>query len=180
VEIELRAQLQMALDAGLEVTHLDSHMGTCFFPPLIPVYKKLAIEFQLPAFASHTDEATLEAAGLAGAGPILRELVAVMGAEGFPILDNLDANSLSFAPGEGRAHNEKRIAGLKPGLNYLICHPALDGDELRSVTPDSAHQRDFERRFYAGAEGAQVLAQQGVKTLGMRPLRDLLRSDRTS
>ena len=175
VEIELRAQVQMALDAGIEVTHLDSHMGTCLFPSLLPVYKKLAIEFQLPVFAAPADEAALEAAGLAGTAAIVQGVVDALSAEGFPVLDHFDANSLGFAEGAGEAHNRGRIAGLRTGLNYLICHPARDGEELRSVTPDSAHQRDFERSFYGGPAGAEALAEAGVRTVGMRPLRDLLR-----
>ena len=42
VEIELRAQIETALAAGIDVTHLDSHMGTVLFPPFVDVYAKLA------------------------------------------------------------------------------------------------------------------------------------------
>ena len=55
-------------------------------------------------------------------------------------------------------------------------HPAQGGEELSSITPDSAHQRDFERGFYGGVEGARAFEAAGVKRVGMRPLRDLLRS----
>ena len=34
VEIELRAQIERAIDAGIDVTHLDAHMGAAFLPPL--------------------------------------------------------------------------------------------------------------------------------------------------
>jgi hypothetical protein len=60
-------------------------------------------------------------------------------------------------------------------LNYLICHPAQAGDELAAIT-DTAHNRDFERTFYGGDAGRTALADAGVETIGMRPLRDLLRS----
>lgn len=175
VEVELRAQVRMALDAGIDVTHLDSHMGTCFFPPFVEIYRKLAVEFRVPVFAARADEATLAANGLAGAGGIVNGVVRALEAEGFPVLDHFDSNSLGFAPGSGAAHNERRIAGLRSGVNYLICHPARDGEELRSITDDSAHQRDFERGYYGGDPGARALAAAGVKTVGMRPLRDALR-----
>jgi len=176
VEIELRAQVQMALDAGIDVTHLDSHMGTCFFPQFLPVYMKLAEEFQLPIFATRADESALEANGLSGLGEILRSLIEGLEAKGFPVLDHFDADSLSFAPGTGEAHNEKRLAGLKAGINYLICHPAQDGPELSHVAAVSAHQRDFERGYYGGEPGRRALEEAGIKTVGMRALRDLLRS----
>jgi len=46
VAIELRAQVERALEAGVDVTHLDSHMGTCFFPQFVEVYGGLAREFK--------------------------------------------------------------------------------------------------------------------------------------
>ena len=41
VELELRAQIDRALEAGVDVTHLDSHMGTCFH--FLEIYTRLAI-----------------------------------------------------------------------------------------------------------------------------------------
>ena len=175
VEVELRAQVEMALDAGIDVTHLDSHMGTVFFPPFLESYKKLAAEFRVPVFAVHPDPQALAARGLQGATEILNWLVGSLEAEGFPILDGFDTDSLDFAEGEGLEHNRRRIERLRKGITYLICHPARGGEELSSITPESAHQRDFERGFYGGAEGARALEDAGVKRVGMRPLRDLLR-----
>ena len=47
--IEGRAQIQKALDAGVDVSHLDSHMGTLQLEPrYIQVYQQLAVEFDVP------------------------------------------------------------------------------------------------------------------------------------
>jgi predicted glycoside hydrolase/deacetylase ChbG (UPF0249 family) len=175
VEVELRAQVEKALDAGIDVTHLDTHMGTVLFPAFVEVYGKLAQEFRVPVFAVRPDPQTLTERGLQGAMEILNWLVGSLEAEGFPILDGFDADSLDFAEGEGRKHNLRRIEGLGAGVSYLICHPARGGEELSAITPDSAHQRDFERGFYGSAEGARALEDAGVKRIGMRSLRDLLR-----
>lgn len=176
VAVELRAQVEMARDAGIDVTHLDAHMGACFLPPFVEVYRSLGRELGLPVFAAHPDRASLELAGLAGAEPLLRGVAEALAAEGSPVLDHVDLDSLGFAPGTGEAHNARRIARLAPGVTYLICHPARGGEELAAITPDSAHQRDFERRFYGSAEGRAALDAAGVKTVGMRPLRELVRA----
>jgi predicted glycoside hydrolase/deacetylase ChbG (UPF0249 family) len=176
VEVELRAQVEMALEAGIDVTHLDGHMGTVFFPPFLESYRKLAEEFRLPVFAVRPDPQELAARGLQGATEILNWLVGSLAAEGFPVLDHFDADSLDFEAGQGAEHNRRRIEGLRTGVNYLICHPAQGGEELSSITPESAHQRDFERTFYGGEAGARALEAAGVKRVGMRALRDLLRS----
>ncbi|MEN8181733.1 MAG: polysaccharide deacetylase family protein [Myxococcota bacterium] len=176
VELELRAQIEHALEAGVDVTHLDSHMGTCFFPPFIEVYARLARDFRLPVFAVRPDEEALARAGIRGALGVIRELVDSLENDGVPILDAFDANSLDFPEGEGEVHNRARLRGLRSGVNYLICHAAQGGEELRAITPDSAHQRDFEHRFYGGEAGRRALEAAGIRTVGMRAIRELMRA----
>jgi len=176
VAIELRAQVERALEAGVDVTHLDSHMGTCFFPQFVEVYGGLAREFDLPIFAAQPDLEALEKRGMGGLAKVLEPLLAQMRADGVPILDGFDAESLDFAHGEGEPHNRARLAGLSSGIHYLICHPARGGEELDAVCPEHAHQRDFERSFYGGNAGRKALEDEGIRTLGMRALRDLMRS----
>jgi len=177
VEIELRAQIETALGAGVDVTHLDAHMGTALFPPFLSIYAKLAVEYRLPVFAFHPDDAVLEARGLKGFGPFIRSLVDQLEREGIPAFDDFDVDSLAFPPGEGLAHNRRRLAGLGTGVSYLICHAAQGSEELAHVTPDSAHQRDFERTFFGGEAGHEELQAAGVRTIGMRALRNLIRGE---
>ena len=176
VRTELRAQIETALRAGVDVTHLDSHMGTVFFPQFVPIYRELAAEYRLPVFVVHPDEATLARQGMAGFAALLEPLVEALEHDGFPILDGFCADSLSFPEGGGMRHNQARLDALGPGVHYVICHAALDGEELRAITPDSAHQREFERTFYGGQDGRRELASRGFQRLGMRPLRDRLRA----
>jgi predicted glycoside hydrolase/deacetylase ChbG (UPF0249 family) len=175
VEIELRAQIEMALAAGVDVTHLDSHMGTVLFPAFVEIYAKLAAEYRVPAFAARPDAAVLAKAGLAGFEAVLRTAMDRIAGLGLPILDAVDLFSLDFAPGGGEAHTEKRMRRAGAGLTYWIIHPAKDGEELRAIAPD-AHARVFEHEFYGSARGVEAFAKAGIKTVGMRPLRDLLRA----
>jgi len=173
VEIELRAQIEMALAAGIDVTHLDAHMGTAFFPPFVEIYAKLAREFRIPAMAVRPDAEALARVGLAGAEPMIRRVVELLADSGMPVLDWLDADSLGFAPDGGAPHTRKRLDRLAPGVTYFITHPARDGEELRAIGPDH-HARSFEHRFYGSEEGCAALAAAGVRTVGMRAIRDLL------
>jgi predicted glycoside hydrolase/deacetylase ChbG (UPF0249 family) len=177
VALELRAQVEKALDAGIDVTHLDSHMGTCFFPPFLEIYAELAREFRVPVFAVQPDAEALAARGMAGLASVLAPLVDALARDGVPVLDAFDAESLDFAPGDGEAHNRRRLARLAPGVTYLICHPARAGEELAAVCPEHEHMRDFERGFYGGEAGRRALAEHAVRTVGMRPLRDLMRGE---
>lgn len=174
VEIELRAQIEAALAAGIDVTHLDSHMGTVLFPPFVDVYAKLAAEYRLPVFVARPNPKVLAKAGLAGFAPVLGAAVEKMEAQGLPVLDSVDLFSLDFAPGAGEVHAKTRIGRIGAGLTYFILHPAKDGDEIRAISAD-AHARIFEHEFYGSARGREAFATAGIRTIGMRPLRELLR-----
>jgi len=180
VEVEARAQIDRALAAGVDVTHLDSHMGTLFFPQFFDLLARLAADYRLPVFAPSARKEVLARRGIERAAPLFAELAAKLAAVGVPAFDAFDDDSLDFAPGEGRPHNAKRIERLVPGLNWLLCHAAKGGDELSAVTPGSAHARDFERTFYGGEAGRRALQEAGIRTIGMRPLRALMRSKRAA
>ena len=48
VETELRAQIDAAYAAGIDVTHLDAHMGAAFSPEFCDIYIRLGLEYRLP------------------------------------------------------------------------------------------------------------------------------------
>jgi len=175
VETELRAQIERALAAGIDVTHLDSHMGTVFNPKFVDSYVKLGREYRLPLFIPRVERSSLEAAGLADNLKTYIELIERIEADGFPVFDAFNADSLSFAPGTGLEHNRARIGGLSPGLAYLVIHCAEGGEQLRSITHDW-QQRDEEHRIYSDGSMADAIQAANVHTIGMRPLRDLLRA----
>jgi predicted glycoside hydrolase/deacetylase ChbG (UPF0249 family) len=174
VEVELRAQIETALEAGIDVTHLDGHMGTAFLPPLLDVYARLLREYRVPGPLVRLEASTLPPV-FGHFADRLDAVVAELEADGFPVLTALEDDSLRFAPGGGEAHNAARLDSLGPGIHYLITHPAEAGEELSAITPD-AHCRAFEAEFYGSHAGHAALAARGIATLGMRPLRDRLRA----
>ena len=48
VEAELRAQIDTAYAAGIDVTHLDAHMGAAMAPEFCDIYIRLGLEYRLP------------------------------------------------------------------------------------------------------------------------------------
>ncbi len=174
VENELRAQIERALEAGIDVTHIDSHMGTVFDLKFIEVYVRLAREYRLPAFIPRPSQSVIEARGLSGNLKRFLDLIEDAESDGWPIFDTFNADSLEFEPGAGLEHNTARVRGFGPGLAYLITHCAEGGDELESITHDW-RQRDEEHRIYSDGSMERVLQEEGIHAIGMRPLRDLLR-----
>jgi predicted glycoside hydrolase/deacetylase ChbG (UPF0249 family) len=174
VRRELAAQIDRALDAGIDVTHLDAHMGTALLPEFASVYIDLAREYALPAFIPRVDRALLARIGMSEAWGVYRSILEHAATAGLPLFDHFDSNSLHFAPGTGLEHNRRRIAQLRPGLSYLITHCAEGGAALQSICPDW-RQRSEECQLYSDGAMSRALELEGVRPVGMRPLRDWLR-----
>ncbi len=174
VERELGAQIDRALDAGIDVTHLDSHMGTVFNLKFAEVYFKLGRDYRLPVFVPRVNRAMLDANRISGRFEAYLAMIDAAETQGFPIFDQFDGNSLSYEPGHALEHNTARVQGLGPGLSYLVTHCAVGGPELSAIAGDW-QQRDGERQIYSDGSMQAVMDDAGVHRLGMRPLRDLLR-----
>jgi len=174
VERELRGQVDRALAAGIDVTHVDSHMGTVFDLKFVEVYVRIARDYEVPAFVPRPKRELLAAQGLPPSLERYIEIIASAEEDGFPVFDHLDADSLSFPATTGLGHNTGRVEALEPGLSYLITHCAQGDDQLRSITEDW-QQRDEERQVYSDGSMQRVFDAEGVQRIGMRPLRDLLR-----
>lgn len=138
-QIELRAQIEQALAAGVHVTHLDTHMGTLFqTAPLYSLYRKLGREYGVPILhpkgaptADHRDTP---------AEP----------APGGIVLDRLLSMEPGVKPENWRKAYEDMLAPLPPGTYQLIVHLAYDDEEMRGATsnhPDYGaawRQSDFD------------------------------------
>ena len=175
VELELRAQIERALEHGIDVTHIDSHMGTVFDLKFVEIYLNLAREFRVPAFIPRVDREVMESRGLAESLAPYFELIARAEGEGFPIFDHFDQNSLHFEAGQGLMHNRARLSGLGPGLSYLITHCAAGDEELQRIAPDW-RCRSEEHQLYSDGQMEDVFRDRGIQRVGMRPLRDQLRT----
>jgi chitin disaccharide deacetylase len=167
--IEARAQIRKALDAGIDVTHLDSHMGALQYDMRYhAVYRALANEFDLPIRMGSQDMlATL------GGGHLRAEL----DADGVVYPDYLIHGDRQ--QGESvDAYWRRQLSNLKPGVTELYIHPALAGEEMKHIT-NSWQERDTEYRLFTEDESIRaLLKEQGVTVIGWRPLRDLQRGQR--
>jgi predicted glycoside hydrolase/deacetylase ChbG (UPF0249 family) len=176
VAIELKAQLERALAAGIDVTHLDSHMGTVMAPPFLQHYAALALEYRLPLFLFKGTPDTLTRYGVAPnelAGWL--QLTQELEERGMPLFDAMAMLPL-HDPTDHVARAKKLFAELQPGsLTYMILHPTVDSPEIRACAPDW-ESRVANYAAFSSSELRDYLKQAGVSVIGYRPLRDLVRS----
>lgn len=171
---ELRAQLERALAWGLDVTHMDAHMGAAAWPPFFPALAELALGYGVPFFYLRHDAAGWEALGF---GPREAERAAQFGLQleerGFPLVDHLRTLPLDVG-GDHAALTLQMARELPPGITHFILHPAKDTPELRAVAHDwEARVANFEA--FRSPELRAALEAEGVQLSGYRPLRDLFR-----
>ena len=169
-EIEARAQIKKALAAGIDVTHLDSHMGALqYSDPYFQVYRKLAKEFDLPLRMGSQD---VLAAG--GGGHQRGQL----DEDGIVYPDYLIHGGRD--KGESMPDYWKRmLRGLKPGVTELYIHAALPTDEMKRITNSWQDRAAEHQLFTKDPEVRRILESQGVKRIGYRALRDLQRGARS-
>ncbi|MEI9885112.1 MAG: polysaccharide deacetylase family protein [Rhizomicrobium sp.] len=163
VEAECRAQIDQALAWGVDVTHLDNHMGTLqanerFFP----IYVKLAKDYQLPLrMAGQGADARLGFGGRAqcdAAGVLYPDHFSFRW--GTPTVELL----------------ERYLAAPRPGVTEMILHPVEDGEELRAYD-----KTEYEIRIQDGLLGRDPamkarLDAAGVKRVSFRGLREAMRA----
>jgi len=179
VAVELQAQVERALAAGIDPTHLDTHMGAIAHPNLIPIYTQLAMEYRLPAMILRLDEAGYRQLGLTPeAAAFAAQFIGQLEEAGVPLLDR--ATGLSLDRPEHRLEQAKQaLAALPPGITHFVIHPAHDTPELRAITPDWP-SRVADYQAFCSEELRAFIGNAGLQVIGYRPLRDLIRSKTVS
>jgi hypothetical protein len=168
--IESRAQIRKALDAGVDVTHLDSHMGTLQLnPAYVEQYLKLAVEFDLPVRMASQE--TLEKFGGGG------QRVA-FAARGIVFPDDFVYEDLKDMPKDPNGYWKRKLASLKPGVTELYIHAGKPTDELKAITNSWKTRSEEFETFTNDPEVRAILEREKVIRIGWRPLRELQRKDR--
>lgn len=173
-ETEMRAQIERALSAGIDITHLDTHMGAAILPQLIDIYIRLAREYRLPVLlprhlVDYTSVLEFEGISLKEVTESLTRLEA----DGWASVDHF-----RMTPGVPSSESDKAyhdlIANLPAGLTLVAVHPNISGD-IEYIVPAKAHFRTDEYRLFRDEKFKKFIAAQNIKSLGFRPIRELLR-----
>lgn len=123
-EIELRAQIEKARDAGIHLSHLDTHMTTLTqSPALFALYRKLGAAYHLPVLLERGAGTYRVAGDQPPAEALVDKVVSID--VGVPYKHDawLDAT-------------EKMLKPLPPGVYELIVHTAYDDQEMQGATAD--------------------------------------------
>jgi predicted glycoside hydrolase/deacetylase ChbG (UPF0249 family) len=168
VEKELRAQIEKARSLGIDITHLDSHMGTLFGrPDYLKVLIKLGREYKLPVLLSK---------------PIFKM--------GFNVdLDSLTTDKdvmldmiymaypQNYKDGMENFYTST-LKSLKPGVSEIIFHLGYNDSEMQAATIDhpdyGAEWRQADFNFFTSDECKTLLKKNNIQLITWREIRDKL------
>lgn len=158
LEKEMRAQIDKLIDAGVDPTHLDSHMGCMFWSreDIFKLYIDLGKAYGIPVllnreFFSYMNEDPKDAANF------------------IKYLDDPNlvvANKVMMDPGakskeELFKYYDASLNDLVPGLNVLLNHVGYNNDELRGITA-RAKIRQWDLDYFTDPACMENLKKQGV------------------
>jgi predicted glycoside hydrolase/deacetylase ChbG (UPF0249 family) len=163
---EIHAQLDRAIAAGLDVTHVDCHMFCALHPSVTSAYVELAFVRRVPVFMTR-QWGWLQALG--------EPAIAGWEERGLPVFDDQVELPHDGDTATWMARAKRMFAELPAGLTYLIIHPAADTPELRAIVP-WWRQRVADLETFRSDELVRHVRGLGVEVIGWRPLRELMRT----
>jgi chitin disaccharide deacetylase len=163
VRAECAAQIELALTWGVDVTHLDGHMGVIYSSAeLLDIIIDLAAEYRLPMrMVSPSRERSL--------GFECRQPAADRGVL-FP--DSFVETYL-----DARPRHERVLASLRPGVTEILLHPAIHSDDLFAAFDDGAERVANYGFTLPGGGLLELVHANGIRLVGFRALRDAQRAD---
>jgi len=180
---EIEAQMQAALAVGIDITHVDDHMGVWSHPRFALDYAHFCLRHRLPPRATWPDPFIEPVRSASSEGGMVenewdrsrRAAAELLQAGGLPLFDRIGGLPLEDAD----SHEARilRFADELSGgsLGLFIAHPALDTPELRAIAPDW-RGRVANHRAFASKTVKEDLRDRGIHLVGFKNLRDGLRS----
>ena len=160
---EMRAQIEAALLIGLDVTHIDTHMGAVMRPDLAAIYHGLAVEYRVPALL-------VDPADLSRLPPQFQpELAALLESSPLPALCMVDG--YAGPPDRRRSWYIETLSRLGPGVYHMLHHAAPATPEGKTL-PDWK-DREADLRALQDPVVRRLLAE--CVPLTYREVRDALR-----
>jgi len=168
VEKELRAQIEKAKSLGIDITHLDSHMGTLFGRlDYLKVLIKLGREYKVPVLLCK---------------PIFK-LAFHVDLDSLTTDKDVTLDMIYMAyPPDYKNGMENFYTGilksLKPGVSEIIFHVGYNDSEMQAATIGQAdygaewRQADF--NFFSGDKCKALLKEQNIQLITWREIRDKL------
>ncbi len=166
VEKEIRAQIERYLAAGLQPTHLDSHMGSLFNEKFFPVYIKMGLEYNIPVMINSDFMKKFP-----GVKPTIPENALLVDQVPMAFPKNYPDGMAEFY--------SSTLRSLPAGVSVMLFHCAYDNEEMRAVANNhpnyGAHWRQLDFNFFTSDSCRNILKEENIQLITWREIGALLR-----
>lgn len=163
-EIELRAQIERVIAAGIKPTHIDAHMAVAMLPELLDAHVRLGREYGLVPILPRS-------IGWAPDPVAYRTAVATLDREGAPVIDHC-RGTLAVDRTELEDGWRALLTELPPGVTHLALHCTAPGD-FESMAPAHAGWRHAEYDLFSRGFVRDVCTATGIAVIGTRRVQRL-------
>jgi predicted glycoside hydrolase/deacetylase ChbG (UPF0249 family) len=176
VERELTTQINRLRQAGLELTHLDTHKHVHVYPPIFRIVARLAVRFGIrvvrvpferwsPSSMAAGDEDTRHTARTQA---VLNALVWPWAWQNYRVARSLGLRTPHFV---GRIHTgvvspatlRSLLTATEPGVTELMVHPGQLDDALRQVNTRLLESRQQELSLLCSLETRALLMAERIE-----------------
>jgi len=167
VEEEMTAQVARARDAGLRVTHLDSHQHVHLHPALLPAVLRVARRFGIGAV-----RAAARSVSGSGLRPGLIGLVSKLGSRRLRAAGVRTPDTLVGLAETGRLDEARLravVVALPEGTSELVCHPGA-GDGAIASAYGWGFRWDEEAAALTAPAVRETLRREGIQLIAYRDL----------
>jgi len=174
-EAEMRAQIERALASGIDMTHLDTHMGAALVPELFAILLKLGHAYRVPVLLPRNLASYLDVLKLGAVDPApYASAVAALETAGAPIVDQFRMTPGVPSHAAADAYHQL-LTSVPAGFTFVALHCNAPGD-IESIVPPRAHWRTDEYHLFGGGEPQRWLSEAGIARVGYRKLRQIYRN----
>ncbi|MBN1348286.1 ChbG/HpnK family deacetylase [candidate division KSB1 bacterium] len=176
VELELRAQIEKALQFGVIPTHIDNHMasvyglilGKHFLEIIYELSAEYGLPFRLPRDLSPPFDQLLPEVRKNA----LKAFAAQKVEQGFALPDFLISGEHGSTYEETFDMYCDMLTNLMPGVTELYIHAAVESDEIKAIT-NAWRARDWDYRIFKSDEMHAFIDSLGIQLVGWRDLQQL-------
>lgn len=170
VELELRAQIERALETGMRFSHVDSHHHVHVFDPVASVAGGLALEFGVPFIRrSGSFHAGPSWPPVAVAKRSVLRLAEARTRDAFQRLSHAGAVAGVPFPADLQSW-QRTIQSLPEGTTEFMCHPGRR-DRLLAQLDSMVTEREVELRWLCDPRVGELLATASVSVTSFALLR---------
>lgn len=172
---EIAAQVRRIVDAGLKLTHLDTHKHTHLLPPVLDALARVSADFGIPwvrrpfDFPIHPRPAGLVKRAVSASFSLLRaRFERELGRRGCRSTDHFAGFQLTG--NYDSAELAALIRALPDGSTEFMCHPGFCGNELRGAETRLKESRERELRALVSPAVRAALGEARVELVSYREL----------